>query len=315
MIGKTFWRYASVAGVWALASCGGDGGGNPQLAQAPGGGGISTSPTPTPSPSPTPTPAPTTSTDVDVILVMGQSNATGYQADTSTDYVPQQGILAWTGSALTRYAPNSFTGIESQAPAGYWAAELSYAQQYRAAYPGRTLVILRYTAAGTQLAYSGSAAVLDWNPQSTGELLDGARAFVRTALATLRAGGMTPHLRLIWWQQGENDALGALGATYASNLAALMAALRDPAGDFAVPATTPIAIGRLSSSVVALYGTSATQVRAAETSVAHADVGGPQVLLDDDDLPLESGIHFSKPDQLTLGYRLWQIDQGSYPEP
>ncbi|WP_302480053.1 IclR family transcriptional regulator domain-containing protein, partial [Sphingomonas bacterium] len=51
-------------------------------------------------------------------------------------------------------------------------------------------------------------------------------------------------------------------------------------------------------------------LRAAQTSVA-AGAGGSQVLLDDDDLPMESdGVHLTNAGQLVLGERLWAIDQG-----
>ncbi|WP_217430994.1 sialate O-acetylesterase, partial [Sphingomonas bacterium] len=169
---------------------------------------------------------------IDVILVLGQSNATGYQFDRATGYPVDPAVLAWNGTRLVTYAPNAATGVESGKPAGYWAAELAYALRYRSAHPASRLAVLRYTAAGTQLGCSGDA-VPDWSTRSRGELLDGARAFVRTGLAALRARGYAPRLRLVWWQQGEADATAALAPGYRADLAALVGALRDAGGDFA----------------------------------------------------------------------------------
>jgi hypothetical protein len=241
---------------------------------------------------------------------MGQSNATGSQFDNSNSYVASSDVMAWDGSRLVTYAPNRLTGIEWNNAAGYWAAELCYIQHYRATFPTRNLLIVRYTASGTQLGQD--AARLDWNVRSSGELFDGARAAVRGALAAVRSLGFRPNIRLLWWQQGESDMSTAdLASRYQSNLAALVAAVRDPDGDFAMPANSPFVIGRTSSRLGL-----PNPVRAAQTAIAHADVGGLQVLLDDDDLPFETdGIHLTNADQIILGDRLWAIDQRTYPEP
>jgi hypothetical protein len=265
-------------------------------------------------PAPRSAPTPPASTEVDVLLVLGQSNASGSQVDQSIAYPPDPSVLAWNGSNFTTYLPNQFTGIETYGSTGRWAADLRYVVQYRAANPTSRLVVLRYTAGGTQLAASGGA-VNDWNTETRGRLFDGAGNYVQSAMSALRAAGLRPRLRLVWWQQGESDMSAANAPSYQTNLTAFVAALRDPAGQFATPSTSPIVIGRASIRLLT-SNSYAGSVRTAQTAVAHADVGGPQVLMDDDDLPFESdNIHLTRASQLALGDRLWAIDQGSYREP
>jgi hypothetical protein len=255
-----------------------------------------------------------------VLLVMGQSNATGTQADKTTDYVPNASVLVWDGAALVHYAPNDVSGIEWGGKSGHWSAELGYVLRYRAAYPTRRLVIVKFTAASTQLDYSGEASRVDWNPRSPEEHFARAAIQLRAALAAVRANHGEPNIRLLWWQQGENDTAPGLADRYRDNLAAFVTALRDRAGAFALPVTTAIVVGRLSIACKTWHADGRNDecdvIRAAQKSVADSDIGGPSILLNTDDVPMDPDrLHFSKAALLALGDRLWAIDQGSYVEP
>lgn len=248
---------------------------------------------------------------LDVLVVLGQSNAVGYQSDQSIDYTVDPNVLTWHASSIKTYQPGVATGIDFGANDAHWAAELQYARLYRAANPTKRLAIFKWPADGAQLYASGSSAVYDWNVTSTGELFDQGGTAMTNYVSALRALGHNPVVRVLYWNQGETDASNStMAAAYQTNLAALVAGFRNGSGKWKVPASAPIAITR----VPATYSQAAT-VRAAQAAVAAADVGGQQWLINQDDLTTDDGSHFNKAGQLLLGERLWAVDQGSYLEP
>jgi hypothetical protein len=251
-----------------------------------------------------------------VLLVLGVSNATGYQEDKSTDYRTDPDILAWDGRDFVPYAPNSVTGLLWGQSNGSWAAELAYAQDWRAANPLRRLVILRWTAPATRVAPDTPDHNWDWHPASTGELFDASGTDWRAAMEAIRTRFGEPRIRLVWLQFGEGDTGKDVASQYQANFTALVDALRDPARRYAIPAGTPIAITRLGAGIAAKLPETTPVIRDAQKAVAALDRGGPAILVDTDDLAVDPDIlHLSKAGQLSLGHRLWRIDQGSYVEP
>jgi hypothetical protein len=242
---------------------------------------------------------------IDILLVIGQSNAVGFQTDQTTSYVTDTNVMSWDQAAgiFKTYVPGTYTGMDTKVADTHWAAELTYAQNYRTAYPTKKLAIVKVPAQGTQLATGGGQ---DWAVTSTNELYDYAAASMVAAKAALVSAGYTPTLRIVYWNQGESDASDPTrAANYQTNLAALIAGVRDANGSFKLGATAKFAMSRLQTG-----GTDVNTVRAAQEAIIQADTGGPQVLIDQDGLTKEvDGVHFTKASQITLGNSLWAADQ------
>jgi hypothetical protein len=246
---------------------------------------------------------------IDVLVVAGQSNAYGTPDVTTVPggYSADTNVMSWNGTSFVTYAPNTSTGLEFDSPAGAWSAELEYSRQYRIANPTKKLAIIKYTASGTQLGSTGTATN-DWSTASTGEFFDKGGTQVANAIAALTAAGYTPTIRMMWWMQGEADAsTGPLSAAYATNLAALVAGLRNASLSWKIPSAAPIIIGRVSLTAGDV-GNSRNAVRDAQLQVCTDKVGGNQVMMDTDGLAM-SGMHYQNDALITLGARLWDYDQ------
>uniref|UniRef100_UPI003785166B sialate O-acetylesterase n=1 Tax=Phenylobacterium sp. TaxID=1871053 RepID=UPI003785166B len=113
-----------------------------------------------------------------------------------------------------------------------WGPEVQFALDFRAAYPGETLYIVKEAHGGTPLAQDLEQWHYDWSPRSDSELFD--RTTMIIAEAGAAAGGRRPDA--VFWGQGEEDGQRAASASaYIDNLPALLAAMRaewmaDPAG-------------------------------------------------------------------------------------
>lgn len=256
---------------------------------------------------------------IDLAIFLGQSNAVGEQGDYSVPWTDDPNIISYNSTvgvaAFQKLVPGTFCGMVWGSASGKWAAELEYARSYRAANPTKRLAIAKYTAGGTQLYQSADGATTyDWNPSSTGELFANAGFFVRDAKAALVALGYEPTTRLLFWSQGEQDADATKSAAYQTNLAAIVAGFRNASGDYKVLAAAKVAIARLHEQ----FGTAAYRnaIRAAQKAICDANTGGPQWLINQDDLALLPDFtHIDNAGQRTLGQRLWAVDLGTYTEP
>ncbi|UPJ43937.1 hypothetical protein IVB40_07665 [Bradyrhizobium sp. 40] len=254
----------------------------------------------------------TDGTPIDVIVTAGQSNAVAQQLDQSWPYPVNPNIITWNGSAWVTMRPGTITGYDFGATTGKWAADVELSRQLFAVTPTKRIAHIRYPASGSQLAPTGDGT-FDWSEAN--ELFANGGFFVRDAMAALRAAGYNPTIILLWWQQGETDATASTPATnYGTNFATLVAGFRNQSGDWKIPAACPIAVGRLSSQFGS--ATNRNLVRAGQKSVCDADVGGPQWLVECDDLALENDqTHFVRVSHITLAGRLKQVIAGTYTQP
>jgi hypothetical protein len=252
---------------------------------------------------------------IDVIIVQGQSNARGTQDDPTVPggYTTDSNVTVWNGSAWVTYLPQTIAGMEFGVADGAWSFEMEYSRQYRAAYPSKKLAIIKTTASGTQLHPTGSGAVSDWSPTSTGEYFDTYGTIVSNAMAALVSAGLTPTIRLLFWMQGENDAnLATPAANYYTNMTALVAAWRNASGSYKVPATAQIAIGRISA-VSGDASTNAALVRNAQIQVGADKVGGPAFTIDTDGMVMSvlngSSVHYQNTSMVILGKRMFDMSE------
>lgn len=233
----------------------------------------------------------------------GQSNSVGASTDRSHDYVTDPRTLAYHQvDGLVPYRPNVFAGYSMGNPTGEWAAELRYAQRLRSTNPTATHIVVKYAQGNTFLYQTDG---LDWNVNSSDELFSRAAAHFAGAMAAILAAGYDPVLRLVQWQQGENDTANAfIAGQYQANLTALLNGIRSPTIGWKVAPNVPIYIGRLSAAYV---GSSATRqtVRDTQDAVIAAAPGGPTVLIDCDGLPMEADVtHYTKTGLYALGDRI-----------
>ena len=252
-----------------------------------------------------------------VTIWAGQSNAVGSPGDRTTDYVRDPLTMAYHKvDGLRPYVPNDFAGYSKGNPTGEWAAELRYAQRFRAAYPRIPHFIVKYAMGGTMIYRSDDGqATLDWNVQSQDELYSRTRTHVRDAMAAIKAAGYDPIIRMVGWVQGENDTSIPLWAdAYAANLTTLLRAIRDLDDGWRVGPSAQIYIVRLSQTFVdyamgAQSNNRAATVRAAQEQVVAASPGGPTILVNTDGLPIESDkTHYSKAGLYQLGDRVADLD-------
>lgn len=252
-----------------------------------------------------------------VTIWAGQSNAVGSPTDRTNDYVRDPLTMAYHKvDGLRPYVPNDFAGYSKGNPTGEWAAELRYAQRFRAAYPRIPHFIVKYAMGGTMIYRSDDGqATLDWNVQSQDELYARTRTHVRDAMAAIKAAGYDPIIRLVGWVQGENDTSIPLWAdAYATNLTALLRGMRDLDDGWRVGPSAQIYIARLSQTFVdyamgAQANNRAATVRAAQDQVVSASPGGPTILVNTDGLPIEADkTHYSKAGLYQLGDRFADLD-------
>ena len=253
-----------------------------------------------------------------VTIWAGQSNAVGSPKDRTTDYVVDQLTMAYHKvDGLRPYVPNVFAGYSLGNPTGEWAAELRYAQRFRAAYPRIPHFIVKYAMGGTMIYRSDDGqATLDWNVLSQDELYARTRTHVRDAIAAIRAAGYDPIIRMVGWVQGENDTSIPLWANaYNANLTALLRGMRDLDDGWRVGASAQIYIARLSQEFVAnamaaQANNRASIVRTAQEQVAAASPGGPTILVDTDGLSLDPAdhTHYTKAGLYALGDRIADLD-------
>jgi hypothetical protein len=169
------------------------------------------------------------------VVFAGQSNTGGLYMDAGTlaqPWVPDPNTLIWHASqkAFVSMQPGVNTGYGDRPTS--WGPEVQFALDFRAAYPGETLYIVKEAHGGTPLAQDLGQWHYDWSPRSEAELFD--RTSLLIAEAGAAAGGRRPDA--VFWGQGEEDGQHAAAAgAYIDNLPAFLAAVRaewmaDPAG-------------------------------------------------------------------------------------
>jgi Carbohydrate esterase, sialic acid-specific acetylesterase len=259
---------------------------------------------------------------IDVYFIGGQSNATGqgytknypagFSIDTQVQLYHSSEIKSTTAGNVwspLRHASEAADGCGDR-----FGPELGFGNNIQAAYPGRRIAIIKHAKSSTNLANQ-------WAPGSSG--MDTAhfgpefKTFVATVdggLKALRDKGMTPIIRGMLWQQGENDADlgGTASSDYGQHLSAFIARVRQqwsaPDMLFVYGYVYP----------KSNYGTGRDQVRKAEADVdqnsgnALAVKGAFVVLTDDLELRANDPnscyksdlIHFGTAGQLDLGKRM-----------
>jgi hypothetical protein len=169
------------------------------------------------------------------VVFAGQSNTGGTFMNPSTlpaPWVADAQTLIWNAGAKAwqQMQPGVNTGFGNMADA--WGPELQFALDFRAAYPGEVLRIVKHAEGGTGLAADWGEWHYDWSPQSPNELFD--RTAEMIADAGRAAGGIKPDA--LFFGQGEEDGAHAGSAqAYGVNLPAFFEAARaewlgDPAG-------------------------------------------------------------------------------------
>lgn len=112
------------------------------------------------------------------------------------------------------------------------------------------------------------------------------------------AASMGCHVALMLWIQGEQDACGATTANpYQTNLSAFFASVRQTWPNL------PILLNRLSSAFTGC-GDASTLATIRAAQVGFVGATAKTAWVNDDDLLLDSGIHFIPDAYVTLGYRL-----------
>lgn len=207
-----------------------------------------------------------------------------------------EGIKIWnlsTGKFETyRIGTNSIQPTTTREGGGgdTWGPEAQFAYRLRHFRPSEDVYIVKYAVAGTQLAES--KAWPDWHPNSDkSELFGQMEAAIGAAKSVLASAGYHPVVRMIFWMQGEADAVNpTLAAAYKENLSEMLAAMRRRWGD----QRSVIIVGRISK----LWEPGADVVRAAQASVTEKDrLDG---WIDTDGYPI-SGVHFNDRGCIMMG--------------
>ena len=168
---------------------------------------------------------------IDVYLIGGQSNATGqgYLANLPSDFKPDQRVLLYhSGGHLKSGAePNTWIPLRqaSESPDRF-GPELGFGNRIQERMPGRKIALIKHAYSGTNLHaqwHPGEDADdrAHWGPQFTAfvDAVDG-------GLTALRQQGYAPSIRGMLWQQGESDAKEKVADAYGTNLAHLIARVR-----------------------------------------------------------------------------------------
>lgn len=196
----------------------------------------------------------------DLIIVAGQSNAVGFDADRSE--LPQDAadrdVLFWWRCGDP--PPDEYdsicagwTHLQPQ-PRGNPNPDKSIPRQYgnfRFDNGGfgpeiglaRTLAKVQHRpVAIAKVAFSGTGISTDWDPKASGERGLCYRALiaeVKKAVSAAESDGITLCPRALIWVQGESDASAGKAAAYESNLINMISALR---GDLSAPGL-PVLLG------------------------------------------------------------------------
>jgi hypothetical protein len=258
---------------------------------------------------------------LDVIVVAGQSNAVGFDADPAElppDPADRDVLFRWRcgdpppDAHDTASAPG-WTTLRPQPrgeprpsprpqadrqygnfalPAGGFGPEIGLARALRRAEPARRLAIVK-------VAYSGTALRTGWNHDDPGEGGACFRALVQevsAALADSRATGDAPHLRALVWVQGESDASTTAAPHYPARLESFLGALRAALAAPRLPALLALNLdnGGGRNRFIPEIAAAQRTVAARDPHVAYVDMTG---------IPVANAAHWSAAGTLLAGER------------
>jgi hypothetical protein len=188
----------------------------------------------------------------DLILVAGQSNAVGFDANAAelpADAGDKDVLFWWrcgdpppddhdsTSRGWTTLRPQpranpmpKTAGVARQygnfsQPDGGFGPEMGFARML-VARERKPLAVLK-------AAFSGTGMTTDWRPREAGPKGACYRALLeetKGALEQARENGIELRIRALIWVQGESDANAVLAPQYAKNLGEMIAALREELG-------------------------------------------------------------------------------------
>jgi uncharacterized repeat protein (TIGR01451 family) len=253
----------------------------------------------------------------DAILIIGQSNASGYDSATAlsvgnagfaaafsdVQIIAQESVqqdpLTWwyyssgnTGpntasppSAFGSVAPHFFPGIHADCV----GPEISLARDLHTGFPG-TYSIIKFTLDGSSVTSWLSGSTYPTSPPGGPNLWTQLQTFITNTGRTVRG---------IYWHQGEGDANGAVAAAnYATNLSSFLDQLLAAFGN------VPIVVGKISDDITTPGYTHVAEVRASQ--VIATRTSPMTTLVDLDDLALKAdGLHLSADSQITAGQRAY----------
>ena len=173
--------------------------------------------------------------DMQVVLLAGQSNMRGtYGPISATLDAPDPQVLQWNHGTSTVSVAEDPLPHEQTPPADSVGPGVSYGKDLAASLSGNDRVLLVPAARGSTGFSDG------WWVATSG---NGYKRAVARADAAMAANSRTA-LHSVCWVQGEHDAIeGMSQATYASNLDAMIAAMRSNVTG--ASSTTPFVIGDL----------------------------------------------------------------------
>lgn len=231
-----------------------------------------------------------------VLLLMGQSNASGYTNSTAppAEYQGQlSGCYIWDGVAfsLLEYGVNNegFTATD-------FGFELSMCVWLQSQY-NKNIYLIKHAKSGSPIAQEGGRD--DWNKASN-ELYADAQSEISTALAELT----TPNIIASVWMQGERDArTTAMANAYQANLTSFINSFSADMGY----ADTKWVICRLSDQQRDNFSDPANTfdvVTAAQQTVANGNAN--YFLYNTDGFATHDGLHFSATSNITIGTEIAQ---------
>lgn len=265
----------------------------------------------------------------DLILVAGQSNAVGFDANPGELPADEndQNVLFWwrcgdpppdehdttSGGRWTTLQPQPRGNPLSRTSGEPGETKFKLSRQYgNFAKPeggfGPEIGLARELAARkspplaiVKAAFSGTAMATDWNPADPG---DGGKCYrsliaeTKAAIAAASTQGITVHLRALVWVQGESDANPTAAPAYEQALTAMLASLRQ---DLAAPNLIALLginthFGNLKNPDVATVIAAQKAIAAKDKRCAYVDTEGAETLL-----PTQT--HFTAAGTLEVGKR------------
>lgn len=236
--------------------------------------------------SPVVIPAPPAPAGTKVIVLVGQSNAEGFNNSGSS-------LPAYLQAPLTgfyRSYNNSSFAVVSDAAATIVGPDVNLGYLYQQ-FHNENIYIIKVAAGGTTLASYWSA------PSGTGYV--NLKAYVTAQMAALTGMGLTPTIRGFVWYQGESDGAASISqASYQSLEQTFFSTFKT---DFSVPNLKIYSCKIQQITPGAGY----TNVRAAK--VANSSIIPNYTVIDVDDLATSDGTHLTVPSQIELGRRLFTL--------
>ncbi len=256
---------------------------------------------------------------LELILVAGQSNAVGFDANPA--FLPKSDhdaeVKFWyrcgdppvddhdisssgkwialapqpKGSPKEKSSAPRQYGNFSTAEGGF-GPEIGLARALREQQPDRRIAVIK-------IAFSGTAIGTDWNPDAQegdvqGDCYRALVAEVKTAIAAAITDGESIHLRAFAWVQGESDANAVDAPLYARRLTHLIANLRT-----ALAAPDMIALLAVNTQFSAGKNKHMPAIVGAQQVVANTD---PQaVYIDTSKATIANAVHFDAQGTLDVG--------------